>query len=215
MIVDLNLRGRTVLVVGGGREACKRIRALLREGCHIEVIGKSVMSEIAGMGKDGKIKVAVREVRGAKDLRGADPDMVVAATNNHSLNASVVDWAKQIGAIAYSSDDPARSDFANLAVIEYEGRIRVAVSTGGRSPAVAKGIAGRIRERLDGAITKEDSAQARVYGEVREALKAAIPASESRREAMHRVMEDENVRKMIRDGREGKAREAAERVARG
>jgi len=46
MIVDLNLHDKTVIVVGGGNEAQKRINSLLKQDCEILVISDSINSQI-------------------------------------------------------------------------------------------------------------------------------------------------------------------------
>ena len=46
MIVDLNLQDKTVIVIGGGSEAEKRINSLLKQGCKIIVISDKVSSKI-------------------------------------------------------------------------------------------------------------------------------------------------------------------------
>ena len=46
MIIDLNLRGKTVIVIGGGNEAQKRIKSLVTQGCEILVISDSINKQI-------------------------------------------------------------------------------------------------------------------------------------------------------------------------
>ncbi len=55
MIVDLNLHDKTVIVIGGGNEAQKRINSLLKQDCEILVISDSVNSQISKLVKAKKI----------------------------------------------------------------------------------------------------------------------------------------------------------------
>ena len=52
MIVDLNLQNKTVIVVGGGNEAEKRIKGIIKQGCEIIVISDSVNSQISKLAKN-------------------------------------------------------------------------------------------------------------------------------------------------------------------
>ncbi|PIW33237.1 MAG: siroheme synthase, partial [Nitrosopumilales archaeon CG15_BIG_FIL_POST_REV_8_21_14_020_37_12] len=42
MIVDLNLQGRKVVVIGGGNESLKRIKSLLKQNCEITIISENI-----------------------------------------------------------------------------------------------------------------------------------------------------------------------------
>ena len=57
MIVDLNLHDKTVIVIGGGNEAQKRINSLLKQDCEILVISDTVNSQINKLAKAKKIKL--------------------------------------------------------------------------------------------------------------------------------------------------------------
>ena len=152
MIVDLRLDSRSVLVVGGGREATKRVAAMAGEDCSITVVSPALSDAILGMAESGRI-TAVRERADASVVERMRPDVVVAATDDRPLNRSLVAEARRRRILGYSSSDPQCSDFAHLAQAEFGGAVRVAVSTGGRSPAAAKLIRDEIRRAMEGVIT--------------------------------------------------------------
>ena len=161
MIVDLNLRGRRVLVVGAGGEAEKRVGSLLDQGCEITVVGTPeghpVSARISGLAEEGAVRLVRRTVGDAGLVAEMMPDVVIATTSSRGLNRMITEAARRERIIAYSSDDPEGSDFANLAVIRAAGGlVRVAVSTGGRSPAMSKEIKARVEEALAGTLTGED-----------------------------------------------------------
>jgi len=62
MIVDLNLHDKTVIVIGGGNEAQKRISSLVKQGCEIIVISDSVNSQINKLVKTKKIKLKKQKI---------------------------------------------------------------------------------------------------------------------------------------------------------
>ena len=152
MIVDLRLDSKRVLVVGGGREATKRVAAMAGEDCTITVVSPVLSDAILGMAESGRI-TAVRERADASVVERMRPDVVVATTDDRPLNRSLVAEARRRRILGYSSSDPQCSDFAHLAQAEFGGMVRVAVSTGGRSPAAAKLIRDEIRRAMEGVIT--------------------------------------------------------------
>ena len=57
MIIDLNLKGRQVVIAGGGLEATKKVEALLSQDCEIFVHAESFSSEINDWQKEGRVQV--------------------------------------------------------------------------------------------------------------------------------------------------------------
>ena len=55
MIVDLNLKGRLVIIVGAGGEGLKKVNSLLTQDCQILVISDSIAPQIERLAKQGKI----------------------------------------------------------------------------------------------------------------------------------------------------------------
>ena len=177
MIVDLNLRGRRVLVVGAGGEAEKRVGSLLDQGCEITVVGTPeghpVSRRITGLAEEGAVRLVRRTVGDAGLVTEMMPDVVIATTSSRGLNRMITGAARRERIIAYSSDDPEGSDFANLAVIRAAGgMLRVAVSTGGRSPAMSKEIRDRVEKALEGTVTDEDIDRIRVHDAIRRIVKS-------------------------------------------
>ncbi|MCH8085729.1 MAG: bifunctional precorrin-2 dehydrogenase/sirohydrochlorin ferrochelatase, partial [Thaumarchaeota archaeon] len=140
MIVDLNLQGKTVIIIGGGNEAQKRINSLLKQDCEIIVISDSVNSEISKLVKAKKIKLKKQKIHDTKFISEFKPNMIITTTNNKNLNQKIINSGKRSKIIVYSSDNPDDSDFSNPAIIDFENIIQIAIFTGGRSPAMSKKI---------------------------------------------------------------------------
>ena len=162
MIVDLRLNSRSVLVVGGGGEATKRVGMMISEGCSITVASPAFSEAILEMAERDQVALRRGAVRDDAILDEVRPDMVVAATDDHHLNRILVSSARTRGMIAYSASDPGISDYAHLATMEFGETVRVAVSTGGRSPIMARVIRDRARKALSGIVTDEVLDQIRV-----------------------------------------------------
>ena len=80
------------------------------------------------------------KLKDASFLSSYKPFVVMACTNDRQLNRKIVKKAKTMKCYAYASDDPEISDFAHPSVINIEDAVQIAVSTGGKSPAMARKI---------------------------------------------------------------------------
>ena len=126
----LDLRGRRVLVVGGGLVAVRKIDGLLKCACHIKVVAPEIRPEIEAQPFD-----LVRRAYEPTDLDGAC--LVFAATDDDELNAAVARDAAARGIWCNAASAPETGSFIVPSLVE-RGPIKVAISTGGASPALAK-----------------------------------------------------------------------------
>ena len=134
LIIDLHLSGKTVLVIGAGNEALKRIKLLESEGCKIIVIGEKPHSEIIKFSKQKKIKLEKTKFSSTQILKKLKPFLVIASTSDNSLNQKIIDAAKKMKILTYASDSPDSSDISYLSIINHKNAIKVGISTGGSSP---------------------------------------------------------------------------------
>ena len=209
MIVDLNLNDKTVIVIGGGNEAQKRINSLLKQGCEILVISDSVNSQINKLAKTKKIKLKKQKIQDTKFISKFKPDMIITTTSDKNLNQKIINTAKRRKIIAYSSDNPEDSDFSNPAIIDFENMIQIAIFTGGRSPAMSKKIRIQSEKIFKKIITKEDIAQIKIQKIARKLAKERIPIQTQRKEYLHNIMVDNEIDQLIKDGQIKKAEKRA------
>jgi len=209
MIVDLNLHEKTVIVIGGGNEAQKRINSLLKQDCKIIVISDSVNSQISKLVKAKKIKLKKQKIHDTKFISKFKPNMIITTTNNKNLNQKIINSAKKSKIIAYSSDNPEDSDFSNPAIIDFENTIQIAIFTGGRSPAMSKKIRIQSEKIFKKIITKEDIAQIKIQKIARKLAKQSIHTQVQRREYLHSIMVDNKIEELIKDGQLKKAERRA------
>jgi uroporphyrin-III C-methyltransferase / precorrin-2 dehydrogenase / sirohydrochlorin ferrochelatase len=140
----LDLTGRPVVVVGGGRVALRRTRALLAAGAVVHVIAPRVDPALASLA----VRLSRREYRDG-DLAGAW--LAHAATGDPAVNASVAAEAQRLRIWCVRADDAARSRAWTPAVARH-GEITVAVTAGG-DPERAKRLRAAIASALaDGAL---------------------------------------------------------------
>lgn len=138
----LDLVRKRVVVVGGGAVATSKVRSLLPCGVEpLVVVAPEVSPLITKAAADGRVVWLTRGYREG-DLEGAT--LAFAATDDRSLNARVAVEARQRGVSVLAVDDVPRCDFIAPALVRRGGLV-VAISTHGRSPALAR----RAREWLE------------------------------------------------------------------
>ena len=209
MIINLNLEGKKIIIVGGGNEAEKRIKSILNEKCEITVISDSVNTQISKLVKTKKIKLKKQKIENIRFILELNPDLIITTTNDKKINQKIINHAKKKKIIAYSSDNPEDSDFANAAIIDFEKMIQVAIFTGGRSPIMAKKIKSKAEIALKKVISKEDIAQIKIQKISRELSKEIIPTQLERKECLRSIMTDNRIDQLIKDGQIKKAEKRA------
>jgi precorrin-2 dehydrogenase/sirohydrochlorin ferrochelatase len=139
--VALDLNGKSVLVVGGGNVAERKVESLLAYNALIHIISRDLTYKLQSLVESGKIH-RIDESFTEKHLEGIL--MVVAATDNKELNHRVSECAVKKGLLINAVDQPADCNFFFPSVVK-KGDLSIAISTSGKSPALAK----RIREELE------------------------------------------------------------------
>ncbi|HJM00771.1 MAG TPA: NAD(P)-dependent oxidoreductase [Nitrosopumilus sp.] len=209
MIINLNLEGKKVVVVGGGNEAEKRIKSILREKCEIIVISDSVNIEIKKLIKTKKIQLKKQKIENTKFISELKPDIVITTTNDKKINQKIINFAKKKKITVYSADNPEDSDFSNAAVIDFEKIIQIGIFTGGKSPAMSKKIKLKAENALKKVILKEDIAQIKIQKNSRKLAKEIINNQFERKECLNIIMNDNYIDQLIKDGQIKKAERRA------
>ena len=134
--IFLHLRGRPVLLVGGGKVAAVKLAGLVEAGAQVTVVAPEIHDELLRPG----VKLAPREFQPA-DLDGK---WLAVAAATPAVNRQVADAAEVRGVFVNAVDDT-DSASAYLGGVVRKAGVTVAVSTGGRAPA----LAGLLREALE------------------------------------------------------------------
>lgn len=157
--VALELAGRRCVVVGGGAEAERKVRGLLEAEGTVVVVDPDLTAGLTGLSRRGEVAHIARPYsRG--DLDGAF--LVIAATEDRAVRAAVFAEAEATGVLCNAVDDIPHCHFAVPSIVR-RGELLLAVSTGGRAPALAK----RLRRRLSREFDWEYAALVDVLGQVR------------------------------------------------
>lgn len=161
--VVLNLKGRRCVIVGGGQVALRKVRVLLEHKATVEVISPTLCPELRNLARSRSIDVLPRSYQSG-DLKGAF--MAIAATDEPETNSKVAEEARRRGVLVNVVDDLEQSDFIAAAYVR-RGDLTIAVSTAGKSPALAK----KIRAKLEEHFGEEYSSLIDLLDEVRSELK--------------------------------------------
>lgn len=160
----MNLEGRRVLVVGGGGVAERKVRTLLEFGARVDVVSLDLSPALRGLSEGGRVQWAGREFEPAH-LEGAT--LVIAATDDAEANRRVSAACRKQGIPVNAVDQPADCTFIVPAVVR-RGDLLLAVSTSGRSPALARSV----REELETRFGPEYADFLALMGSVREEVLA-------------------------------------------
>ena len=187
-------------MVGAGKEALKRIKALLNQNCEITVISDEVNKSIESLANRKVIYLKKQKLENANFLSSDKPHMVITTTNNRKLNQKIINKAKKSKIIAYSSDNPESSDFSNPAIIDFENIVQVAVFTGGKSPIMSKKIKENVENAVKKIITKEDLTQIKIQQIARDLAKGKITSQSQRKSFLKTIINDKRIKQLIKDG---------------
>ena len=201
LIIDLHLNGKTVIIIGAGNEALKRIKLLQNEGCKIIVIGEKPNSEIAKLSKTKKIIFKKMKITSSLFLKTYKPFLVIASTTDSSLNQKIIETAKKMKILAYASDSPDSSDISYLSLIDIKKTIKIGISTNGGSPIMAKKIKSNIEKCVQKNISDEDIELIKIQKFARIESKKYILTQTERKKFLYELMNDRRVKELLKDGK--------------
>ena len=140
----VNLEGKRVVVVGGGKVASRKVEKLLPFEPRIRVIAPKITHYIHSLAKEGKIELLKRRVR-LKDLR--DAFMVIVAVDDLRLQKKIYGFCVKMGIHCNAVDSPDFCTFLFPALV-VRGNLVIGVSTSGKAPALSAGIRELIEKEL-------------------------------------------------------------------
>lgn len=145
--VFVKLNELHTLVIGAGPVGLEKLTALLNnsQAARITVVAESVIDEVQELTTQFPSLKIVQKSFAPEDLDGIN--FVVAATNNPELNKLIKSEANKRGLLVNIADKPELCDFY-LGSIVKKGDLKVAISTNGKSPTIAK----RLKEVLNEAL---------------------------------------------------------------
>jgi len=146
----------SAVIIGGGAVAARKASALLGAGATVRVVSPSVTMELETLARDSSIEI-IRD-RYAKRHIG-DAGLVIAATDDDTVNAEVAVDAKSLGRLVNVASEPSSGNCITPAV-HRAGDVVIAVSAGGVPSAAARirdDVARRVDDRYAAAVKELSS----------------------------------------------------------
>ena len=144
--VFLKVNQLNVLIIGGGNVAHEKLHFLLKSSpnAQVELVSEAFSSEIKALAKQHNIVCIQRPFN---PLYIRNKHIVISATDNMDVNLDVYRHCKQMGVLVNVADNPKYCDFY-LGGIVTKGHVKIAISTNGKSPTMAK----RLRQYFEDVI---------------------------------------------------------------
>jgi precorrin-2 dehydrogenase/sirohydrochlorin ferrochelatase len=188
----VRMKGRSCLVVGGGRVAERKAAALLEAGAAVTVVSPSFTEQLKLWAEEGLLFLEEREYAPGE---GEAAFLIVAATDRQDVNEHISSVAAMRGQLVNSASEPLLGSVILPAVLR-RGPLTVTVSTAGASPAAAIAI----RDRID-ALLGEDVERLLNYLECfRRMAKARVPDATLRRQLLKRLVSGDVFSRLSNDG---------------
>lgn len=160
--VYLDIQNRKCLVVGGGSVGTRKVMTLMDCGASVTVVSPDFTTQLFQLADTRAIKLKKRPYR-SSDLDGMF--LVIGATNNEELNRQISEDAQRLNKLCNIADRPEACNFILPSFIN-RGDLIIAVSTSGKSPALAK----KLRKDLENEFGQEYAEFLRLMGVIRQRL---------------------------------------------
>ena len=189
--VNLDLKGRRCVVVGGGEVAARKVAMLRKVGARIEVISPDLVPALAALVGEGALEWTPREFVDP-DLDGAA--VAIAATDNADVNARVASACAQRGLFVNVVDSPALCTFTMPAIID-RAPLVVSVASEGAAPMLATAV----RKRIETLLPRHYANLAGFMGQMRPRVKAALPDPAARRSFWRAFLASDLPARLVRE----------------
>lgn len=149
--IFLKLNELRVVLIGAGNIGLEKLTAMLNNspGAHIRIITQEVSADVYQL-VESYPDVTI-EQRSFQDTDLDHANVAIVATNNNELNHHIREQAKQRNLLVNFADKPSLCDFYLGSVIQ-KGNLKVAISTNGKSPTIAKRLKQVIEDSLPDSI---------------------------------------------------------------
>lgn len=200
--IYLDIEGRNVVIVGGGNVCARKAETMMKYGARVTVVSPQFTDEIEQWARQGCLALS-RKKYDQSDLDGAN--IVIASTDDEAINTQIATDCRQRRILVNVVDVTALCEFIVPAILE-KGSVQIAISTGGKSPALAR----TLKEDLQRFIGPEYDEVNQALFSLREGAKKVLPTDVDRKRFFDGIVA-QGILDMLRDGRR---REAYETIAR-
>lgn len=179
--VFMDLKGRRVLVVGGGEVAARKVDLVTSAGAHVVVVAPALGDELAARRAEGSIEHVARGFV-AGDVAGAV--LVIAASDDEDLHECISVYCQRLGIPVNVVDNTPLCSVITPAMVD-RSPIQIAISSGGVAPVLAR----RLRAWLEASVPAGYGALAGLAARFRDRVKARFASVDERRKFWERILE--------------------------
>jgi precorrin-2 dehydrogenase/sirohydrochlorin ferrochelatase len=201
--INLDIKGRQCLVVGGGRVGSRKVDTLVQCGAVVTVVSAEVSPTVKQLADEKAILLKQRAYR-ASDVEGMF--LVIGATDNETLNRQINADAERLNLLCNIADRPEICNFILPAIVR-RGSFVMAISTAGKSPAFAK----HVRKRLETQFGPEYGMVLELMGAIRSKLLAGAHEPEVHKPLFEQLIDGDLVA-LIKDQQIDRIDQLLERV---
>lgn len=188
--INLDIKNRRCVVIGGGEVAERKVRRLLESNAKVIVVGKKLTAGLLEIKKDGLIEHIEDDY---KNIHVNGAFLVIGATDNNETNTEIFKEGRKRGVLVNIVDAPEKCDFILPAIFQ-QGDLTIAISTGGKSPALAK----KLRQEMEFHYGPEYRILLKILGNVRDNVIKKGRSSDDNKELFESVV-NSDILKFIRD----------------
>jgi len=178
----LDVKGWSVLVIGGDEEAAEKTQRLLESGARVTVISPTLHETLKQLAASAKV------IHRGRHFRETDLEHTILVLNtlrgDRDFAKMLIGKAREKGFLLWSVDYPEASSVTMPAVVA-SGHARVAISTSGVAPA----LSGFMKEDLERILDGEFASFVEWLGRLREQAKANEPDAEKRRALLREALD--------------------------
>jgi siroheme synthase-like protein len=201
--IYLDIEDRPVLIIGGGEVCTRKAETMLKYGAKVTVVSPTFTDELEQWSRDERMTLRRKHYDEA-DLDGAS--IVIASTDDQCINARIARDCRRRRIPVNVVDVTHLCEFIVPAIVE-TGSIQVAISTGGKSPALAR----TLKEDLKRLIGDEYVEVNDVLGTLRPGAKRVLPTDVDRKRFFDGILAA-GILEMLREGRRAEAYETIARA---
>jgi siroheme synthase-like protein len=194
--IYLDIEDRPVLIIGGGEVCARKAETMLKYGGRVTVVSPAFTDEIEQWASNGQVALR-RKLYDETDLDGAA--IVIASTDDRCINARIARDCRRRKIPVNVVDVTHLCEFIVPAIIE-TGSIQIAISTGGKSPALAR----TLKEDLKRTIGPEYAEVNDVLGTLRPGAKKTLATDVDRKRFFDGIIAA-GILQLLRDGKRAEA----------
>lgn len=190
--IYLDIENRSVVIIGGGNVCARKAETMMNYGARVTIVAPEFTDEIEKWAGEGCLQLR-KKTYDESDLDGAN--IVIASTDDERVNTEIASDCRRRRIPVNVVDVTPLCEFIVPAIVE-KGSVQIAVSTGGKSPALAR----TLKEDLQRFVGPEYDEVNQLLGSLRDGAKKVLPTDVDRKRFFDGIIA-QGILDMLRQGR--------------